>query len=820
LTILGVALGVAVLLAVLVTNAGISSGADRVVERRLGTADLRVSAFEERGLDEASRAAIAGVPGVTTAAPSIDRDTYLLPTLGSGLEEPADPVRVLGVDPTTWSAIHGLEVLDGRPIVAGQHETALVSPALATAIGAGVDDKLTLLGDASLGPFPVTIGGILDPRSLGRAERLVILPLDAAQRLFATDGVDAIDVAIDPSVPTAQVVAGIEGGLVSRPYVLATASELAASIRAATAEFRMLAGMVAVVVLFVAGFLIFNTLSMTVTERLSEVALLRAAGATAGQIHRIVLAIAVLIGTAGAIAGVMIGLGLAVLVGWYVRTIEGVPLDDIAIDPVTILAAALIGFATTVVSGIEPALRAARVRPVEALRVGRDPIVGERARLRWLIVVFGVVAVAAVLLAPADAGPGGIARSLAVYALLLLAALLVPLLLAPLGRLVGLVLRPVARAEERLSRGSIARDRSRAALAAGALGVGLAMVVALATVADGARAAGAAWLDDVVPGDLVVSSIRPIAPDEGIDTELRDVPGVVRVTPFATFDVAHRGQRLAAVGTTGADLAADGRLRFLEGDREEALAAIDAGGATILPRSVAGPLGLRVGDALESMTADGPLALTVVGIVERSMPGSTGEAVIVGFGDALERFGATGADLFAIRFADPAADGPRAALAEIALGYALTPTPVAEVQSEIGDALGRMLGLFDAVALLAVLVAGLGVADTFAMSVIERVPEIGVLRATGMTRRQVGRMVIVEAIMLGGVGAIVGCLAGIVVGLATIVLGGSRLPAAPLPSPSILVAVVVIGLAVPVIAALYPARTAGRIPIVRAVAFR
>jgi putative ABC transport system permease protein len=451
--------------------------------------------------------------------------------------------------------------------------------------------------------------------------------------------------------------------------------------------------------------------------------------------------------------------------------------------------------------------------------VGSDQAVGERARLRWLVVVFAVVAAAAMLLAPIDAGPAGVVRSLAVYGLLLLAALMVPPLLGPLGRLVGALIRPFARAEERLSRGSIARERSRAALSAGALGVGLAMVVALATVASGARAAGTAWLGDVIPGDIVVSSIRPIGPDEGIEAELGSVPGIGRVTPFAGFDVAHEGERLAAVATIGRDLLEDGRLRFVEGAREAALPALDEGGTAVLPRSLASRLGLSAGDEFTLTTAGGPVTLAISGIVERSMPGSTGEAIIVGYRDALERFGARGADLFAIRYSPGWAGQSGPALETVARSYALTPTPIGQLESAIGDALDRILGLLDAVALLAVLVAGLGVANTFAMSVIERVPEIGVLRATGMTRRQVGRMVLVEALMLGGVGAIVGCVLGVVTGTTIIILGGGRVATVPLPSPAVLAVAVIIGLAVPVVAAIYPARAAGRIPIVRAVAF-
>jgi len=822
LTIAGVALGVGVLFAVLVTNVGIASGSERAVADLLGAADLRISAFEERGLDAASVDAIRQTPGLEASTASIDQRTYLLPTIASGISEPGDPVRVKGVDPATWALIHEVRLAGGEALAPGDADVALISAALADELTVGIGGELTLLGDAELGPLTVDISGVLadsDPRA-GVPDRTVMLPLATAQRLFGTEGVDAVDVAVAPDASVGEVIAALEQRLVTRPYVVATAVELTASLQASTAEFRALAAMVAAVVLFVAAFLIFNTLSMTVSERLGEVALLRAAGATAGQVYRLVISVAAAIGVVGSTLGILVGLGLSAVATWYVRSIDGFPLDELVVPPGAIVIALGIGFLTTVVSSIEPAQRAARVRPVEALRTGRDQAIGERARLRWLIVVFAVVAGAAVLLSPTDVGPAGVIRSLVVYGLLLLAALCVPLLLGPLGRLVGLAIRPLARAEERLSRGSIARDRSRAALAAGALGVSLAMVVALATVANGARTAGTAWLADVIPGDIVVSSIRPVGPDEGIEAELRAVPGVERVTPFASFDVAYKGSRLAAVATSGRDLAEDGRLRFVEGSREAALADLDDGGTVILPRSLATRLGLSLEEELELTTAGGTVSLAVVGIVERSMPGSTGEAVIVGYADALEHFGATGADLFAIRYAPGAAGTSGDALAAVAGSYALTPTPIGDLESAIGDALDRIIGLFDAVALLAVLVAGLGVANTFAMSVIERVPEIGVLRATGMTRRQVGRMVIVEALMLGGVGAIVGCVAGVLVGAAMIALGGGRISTLPLPSPEVLIAAAVIGLAVPVAAAIYPARTAGRIPIVRAVTFR
>ena len=132
------------------------------------------------------------------------------------------------------------------------------------------------------------------------------------------------------------------------------------------------------------------------------------------------------------------------------------------------------------------------------------------------------------------------------------------------------------------------------------------------------------------------------------------MPSIARISPIATFDVALGGARTDAAAVVGADLAADGRLRFTAGDRATALAALDAGGATIVPAGLADRLGLGVGQILTVPGATGAaLNLRIVGIVERSIPGSGGEAMLVGWNDAIS-LGVAGADAFAIRFAPDA----------------------------------------------------------------------------------------------------------------------------------------------------------------------
>ena len=146
------------------------------------------------------------------------------------------------------------------------------------------------------------------------------------------------------------------------------------------------------------------------------------------------------------------------------------------------LIAVAVGVVITLAAALEPARRAARIAPVEALRARMDLPDARRARLRWLAVVFVAVAVAGFLIWPRDAGTAGAVRAIAVYAVLLVATLLVPVLIPALARLGGLPFRLPFRLEERLARATLLRDRGRATLTIGALAVGLTLVVALGGV--------------------------------------------------------------------------------------------------------------------------------------------------------------------------------------------------------------------------------------------------------------------------------------------------------------------------------------------------
>ena len=282
------------------------------------------------------------------------------------------------------------------------------------------------------------------------------------------------------------------------------------------------------------------------------------------------------------------------------------------------------------------------------------------------------------------------------------------------------------------------------------------MIVALGWSAQAARNAATAWLADVVPGDELVTSIRPVGAGRA-ESQSRSptVPGVARVTPIA----------IVRPGVPG-HCASTPR-------RSSAPTSWPTGGSPS-PRAIGRqPSGRSMRAARRSCRGPPPSGLEVSTSATRCPRRSaTGRRSTCGRGHRRtlhardeaarrsssagrtpsERIGVPGADAFAVRFEADAGGSARTALEETARSIALEAVPLSRVEGAVTDALGRVFGLFDALALLAVIVAALGIVNTLTMGVVERVREIGVLRAIGMTRAQASRMVVVEAAVLGLVG--------------------------------------------------------------------
>ena len=215
-------------------------------------------------------------------------------------------------------------------------------------------------------------------------------------------------------------------------------------------------------------------------------------------------------------------------------------------------------------------------------------------------------------------------------------------------------------------------------------------------------------------------------------------------------------------------------------------------------------------------TSQGLVNLKVVGIVARSFPGRTGDSALVGWGDAVAKFGVAGADAIAVRYAPGRLADAQPQVEALARQLALTASPISAVAGAVGDALDRLFGLLDLLAFAAVVIAALGIVNTLSMNTLERVREIGMLRAAGMSRSQVWRSVLVEAGILGAIGGVVGSIAGVLIGLLLGGGAGSSGILAAIPWSTVALAIV-LGVALAMLAAAQPARMAARVPIVMAV---
>ena len=816
LTATAIALGVGIVLAALATNAGVDAAVNRTVAGMLGRGDLVVASFDARGLSAASQAAVAATPGVVATDPSVRRRTFASspgrPELGT--------VLLVGIDPAADARMRAYHLTAGRMLGAGATQGVLLPAAWAQQRDLGLGARVSFVGAG--GEQTYTVDGLLaaDGPALDNAGQVVFVDLSSAQRLFALGtAVDQITVQVDPSVGVAAVERGLESRLTSEPYVLTARGDLESSLRASTGDFQSITILVAAVALFVGGFLIFNTLSMTVTERIREVGLLRAAGATPSQINRLFLAEALLLGIVGSAAGLVLGAAFAYGMAALVQAVGQVTLGAPSLQAPSFALAFGLGLLVTLAAALEPAWRAGRASPVQALKARLEARSGLGARLRWFVVVSVVVAAVGIALWPREAtGAAGLTRPFAVYALLLLAALVSPLLLPALGRLAGLPIEALLRAEGRLARSSLLQDRGRSALTLGALMVGLAMVVAVSEVAGSARQAGQQWLASVVPGDYVATAVTPIPTSFAAD--LAAVPGVASVLPVRTFEIDVGGRAVDAAAIDPQGYAAAGALDVEGADRGAAFAELATGGWCFVPQAQAQLLGLHVGDHLTVTGSGGPVTFRVAAIVARSLPGSSGEAVLFSAADAARLLGIQGANLLAIRAAPHAPADLRSRLAAVAGQYALQIVGRDQIAGAVNASLDRVFGLFDALALVAVIVAALGIVNTLTMDVYERVREIGVLRAAGMTGRQVGRMVVLEAAILGLSGAILGIVIGAIVGAVMLLVSRTAGFAPPVDLPWAAMGLsLVLGVAAATLAAYYPARIASRLPIVRAVRF-
>jgi putative ABC transport system permease protein len=592
-------------------------------------------------------------------------------------------------------------------------------------------------------------------------ETLAGLYLPAAQALFDARGYyDTIDVLAKPGADNITLQREIAKVLPAGAEVVSgqtAANELSSAVSNTLSVLSTLLLVFALISLFVGAFTIFNTFSITVAQRVRELALLRVVGASRRQLFRSVVGEAAVVGVVASLVGLGMGvlaaLGLKALLGAFGVTLPPAPL---VLEPRTAVVALALGVGVTVVSALGPARRAVRVSPIAALaagRVGEVELLGRRLVIGSLAAVAGAAVLLAGLALPAIGLVG-----LGALAMFVGAAVLAPVVAGPLSSALGRPLAAIFGAPGKLGRENATRNPRRTAQTAAALMVGLALVSAIAVL--GASLSGSATesVDNAIAAGYIITG-----PSSGFSTSV--APAVSRLPGVATVTTVYQGQfevgsSLSSLrGVTPTELSRTVRLAITAGAGTPALVA----GELLVDTTTASAKHLSIGSTVRVTFAQSGATTMRVGGIFKANP-LLGSYLVE-------------ASFFLSHFHDPfpvavlVSARPGASHVGTALNNYLNVYPNVGVQTRAQfehsqrATVNALLGLVYVLLALAVLIALIGIVNTLMLSVFERTHELGLLRAIGMKRRQVRAMVRSESVIITLFGAVIGVIIGTALGV-------------------------------------------------------
>lgn len=773
--------------------------------------------FDESLLDE-----VRAVPDVAEAEGSVDGEAQIIgedgkaivyggaPNLGFSIAAGDSPFNPLQLVQGSWPG-EGQVVVDQA--TADKEDFALGDTVGIQ--GAGPVQELDISGIVKFGSVS-TIGGAT----------LAGFDLPTAQRIFRKEGMlDEIAVAAGPGVSDAQLVAQLEQVLPPNTEVK-SAAEQARSDAEDTDEFisflQTFLLVFAGVALFVGSFVIANSLSITIAQRTREFATLRTIGASRRQVLTSIIVESLVVGVIASVIGLFLGLGLAKLLFWLFDAVGfTLPNTGLLFQTRTIVVALLVGVLVTLLASLRPALRATRVPPIAAVREGAELPESRFARFRTVGALgLGALGFASLLFGLFGSGLSttqillfmGLGALLIFFGVALFAARLVPALATALGW-------PAAKTggtPGRLARGNAKRNPQRTASTAAALMIGLALVTLVAVLGQGIRSTFTDAVDRIFVADYAITAQNNFSPiPTSAAQAAAGAPGVEEVASVRTGEALVYGEPTFITAVTPN---AGGAINLDWTDGSQAVLSELGQSGAFVDDGFADDHNLSVGSPVSITTPAGEtLDLTVAGIFDPPAGGSP-------FGNVT-----LSSETFDANYDQPQnlysfveAQGGVTATNTAALENALADFPNAKAQTreEFKDNqisfLNNILNILYVLLALSVVVSLFGIVNTLVLTVFERTRELGMLRAIGMTRRQVRRMIRYESVITALIGAVLGIILGIV--LAGLLVWRVDFIDFSIPYGQVVVfaiAAVVVGL----IAAIFPARRAARLNPLRALQY-
>ncbi|MGP3737188.1 ABC transporter permease [Streptomyces sp. GDS52] len=771
---------------------------------------------------------LAGIEGVESARPVVRAGNV---TVVDSDNEPVGPTTGAPTRAMAWYADeHSVaELASGRaPRGAGE---AVLDADTADAKDLAIGDTLSV--QAQPGTFRVKIVGIAAFTTPNPGAALIFLDPEVAavELLGSADRATSIAVEAAPGATAEQVDRRVTEALGAGTYRVETADEQAAT---ATDELGDFLAVIKYVMLGFAGiavlvgvFLIVNTFSMLIAQRTRELGLLRAIGADRRQVRRSVLTEAVLLGLFGSTLGLAAGIGLA---HGLIRlmSVFGMNLNttEMVVGWGTPVMAYGVGVGVTFVAAYLPARRAAEVSPMAALADAEIAGVGRPLRTRAVagsvVGALGAAALAGCAVS-AETAPAAFLLGLGVVLTLVAAVVAGPLLVRPVIRVLGGAFPALFGPVGRMSQRNALRNPRRTGATAAALMVGLALVGGMSVAGTSMSRSFDEQIDRTLGADFVVQNANFLPFSQEVTDKVRHTEGVGVVVRQRFAPVAVRlpdGKRIETTAA-GYDHRIDdvARLTYASGGTAAAL----ADGGIAMDAKFAADHGVRTGSTIPVEFPGGRRTELTVGALT-DMESGEGFGVQGGLflGIAtVEKYVPGGQD--SALYVN-AADGTSADELRDRLETTLAPYPQVQARDQadykdlVHDQIAVLLYLVYALLGLAIIIAVLGVVNTLALSVVERTREIGLLRAVGLSRRQLRRMIRLESVVIAVFGAVLGLVLGLVWGVCMHqVLALQGMTALAIPWGTI-VAVVIGAAVIGVVAALLPALRASRMNVLEAIA--
>jgi putative ABC transport system permease protein len=822
LTVLSVVLGTAFVAGSMIFTATVSSAFDGIFDKVALGVDTQISPEDSNSSgvpdsvlsqieDNKAELGVAKVmpqysgPATIAKADGKALQTGGAPSVGSAFQPPDQRLSDTESD-----------LIEGRAPAAPNEIALNESSADEADLQIGSTTKVAV-GRGSGAPTEVTVVGILDVPGATSGYTSIQFLESTAQDLF-TDGShsQAIDLQAVPGVSPEQLKERV-AALVGADYELRTGDEVRQdekdSINQFLDVFNYILLAFAAIGLIVGTFIIYNTFSMIVAQRVRELALLRAIGASRKQITRSVLLEAFVVGLIGALVGLAAGIGIAAVLR-AVTSSTGLPTASLQIGAPAIIACLLVGVVVTMVSAYAPARRASKVSPVEAMR---ESLTDGQASLKVRTIIGIVLAVIAIaLLAIGASGEGaGAATTVGLGALVMIFAVVfaAPALSRPAVTAIGAVLaRPFGKIGQ-LARTNAVRNPRRTAATAFALTLGLMLVAVIGTLGSTFKGTVDDAIDTGLTANLIVSGDQGSGFSPLVVEAIGDIDGVDSVVGFGGIQAEVDGQGVFGYSPAG-DMYSVTPYEMVEGPREIAPDGMIVGERTSKEKD------WTVGKTIEFTNYDGTVVpVTVTGIFKDNPlidPWAMGS-------DAYEKLipEPLRQEIFAAVKAAPGTNIDQLSdrVEEVTADYLTVKvrTP-AEFKGEQSTQIDQMLSVLYGMLGLALVIAVLGIVNTLALSVIERKREIGMLRAIGMARSQLRRTIYIESLLIAIFGAVLGVVLGVAFGWAlvrTLKYWGLGAPVLPW---SLIVITLVGAAIVGVLAALWPASRAAKTKPLEAIA--